>query len=476
MNITFIGQQSWLINDQDTYVIIDPLLTETFGTSKEVQFRVYPPRNVSLNKMPKINAVLITNEHLDHFHLKSLKLLDKSIPIYIGKVMPNCVKDTIKKIGFKAIHEVNNGERILINNLSVYFFIGDSNVPFWEKRVYQVYVVNSMKFGVFIQSDTLINNYFLEQINNRTIPSPNVYITTNNSQLLPLEYHGAFDNLLPVSNTSKTGLPGLNILEEVLVQYPKQLLSLSHILISGGGYIIDNEQSKPFLYTDFNLVNSYLKELSLGLNAMYLSPGEQLSFENNNSYVNKVEWIKIDDNLFNGYNNHHNKTIEESLLTEPIFKLLNTEGSIKENINLIKSELENLVPSLLLSKLGKLLISTNEYIEGAINSARFVINLKKDKNNSLIFTFNINSAKFELIEGNPEALLRKFPYGIELFVGDFIALITGKIQIWELATANMRQWYLGDKLTSPVSFLYCHFSEQVRPDLAYKIYETINAQ
>lgn len=198
MEIIFLGHQGWLLGSKETYIIVDPILTETFGTSPELQFRVYPPRQVDVNKMPPLKGIFITNEHLDHFHLPSIKLLDKSIPVFMGKAMPDCVKNTVKKLGFN-LFDMNNTEFVQLNDLKIRFYIGKNTVPFWEKRCYQLFITDQYNTGVFIQSDTLVDDFIISQVEKKMEPSPTVFITTNNAQTLPSSLYGAFDNLLPLS-------------------------------------------------------------------------------------------------------------------------------------------------------------------------------------------------------------------------------------------------------------------------------------
>ena len=479
MKVTYLGHQTWLLSEKNTNLLIDPLLTESFGTSKDLQFRVYPPRKININKIPNISGIFITNEHLDHFHIPSLRLLDKSIPVYLGRMMPDCVKEIIKNLGF-TLYEVCNAQVVHINELKIKFYIGKKGMPFWEKRVYQLYVINNKNYGVFVQSDTMVSDFFIERVNNGIEPSPSVFIATNNSQATSVDRFSAFDNLLPLPNLLKTGLPGLTILEDVLVQYTKDFFNISYILLSGGGYIIDNKEAKPFLFSDIEIVNNYLKQLSVGLVAKYLYPGEIMNITDDKVNVDVVNWITLDAEKYKYY---QRKSKDENCkglpsLNAPIFESQSKENliEIESNKELIDSELKNMSSSLLLSALGKLLIATNEYLDGGLGPYRFVISLKINKNKSIKYQFNINTASFELEHNSNSDLQIKYPYGIELFLNDFIAILQGKIQIWELATANMRQWYLGDKMDSPIAFLYMYFSEQIRPDLAHKVYKNLNEE
>ncbi|MBX9702561.1 MAG: MBL fold metallo-hydrolase [Silvanigrellaceae bacterium] len=475
MEVTFLGHQGWMLSSQETHILIDPVLTDTFGTSKELQFKIYPPRSIDHNQLPKLSGIFITNEHLDHFHLPSLKLLDKSIPIYVGRVMPDCVKNTIKQLGFE-LFELSNTESVKLVNLNITFYIGSPSVPFWEKRCYQLYVMDENEIGVFIQSDTLVNQFFISQVNEKLIPCPKIFIATNNAQILPQDMYGAFDNLLFLDSSSKNGCTGINFLEEVLIQYPAQLPEISILLLSGSGYIIDHDNAKPFLFSEVNKLNEYLDELALGTQAKILYPGEQVRYKCSKIQApQQLDWIKLNFSLYEQINNRliTNSSPTYSLI-EPIF--FEHDDLFDLHLELIEQELINMAQHLLLSVLGRSLLLVNEYLNGPLNAYRFVIELKRKSKNSIIFQLDVNAACFKMTTASNDDLTHQYPFGLILYFSDFIALLQGKIQIWELATANMRQWYLGDKLESPVAFLYAYFSEQIRPDLAYQVYKTLDAR
>ena len=92
----------------------------------------------------------------------------------------------------------------------------------------------------------------------------------------------------------------------------------------------------------------------------------------------------------------------------------------------------------------------------------------------LTAALEINRCRFDWLGLGEAEILQKIPFGVDLHLVDFHELLQGGIQIWELATARMRQWYVGwDRLKCPISFLYGYFSEQVRPDLASRMYDRI---
>lgn len=58
-----------------TRILVDPVVEASFGHSPRLRFEIHPARRIDLDLMPRVDAVVVTNEHLDHFHLPSLRRL-----------------------------------------------------------------------------------------------------------------------------------------------------------------------------------------------------------------------------------------------------------------------------------------------------------------------------------------------------------------------------------------------------------------
>ena len=97
LSTTYIGHQSWMVSTESTHILIDPVLTRGFGFSEHLEFTVFPHREVLVDRLPAIAAVVLTNEHLDHFHIPSLKLLPPTVQVYLPDTAPAVVFDTLDR-------------------------------------------------------------------------------------------------------------------------------------------------------------------------------------------------------------------------------------------------------------------------------------------------------------------------------------------------------------------------------------------
>ena len=75
MDLTFIGHQRWCVQDGGTTLLIDPLVGPRMGHSATSRLEVFPTRSVYVEQMPVADAIFLSHEHIDHFHLPSLTRL-----------------------------------------------------------------------------------------------------------------------------------------------------------------------------------------------------------------------------------------------------------------------------------------------------------------------------------------------------------------------------------------------------------------
>ena len=69
----------------------------------------------NLDEINSYDAIYISHIHPDHFSTKTLKHINKKIPVYISSYHSKFLKFNIEKLGFKAI-ELSNGKRHKLKN------------------------------------------------------------------------------------------------------------------------------------------------------------------------------------------------------------------------------------------------------------------------------------------------------------------------------------------------------------------------
>ena len=99
--ITWIGHASFLIQFTDLNVLVDPNFANWLFLLKRLK-----RAGLKMKDLPRIDVVLLTHAHFDHFHKPTLRRLPHT---KIG-IMPRGVGDLAKRLGFERIIELERWE------------------------------------------------------------------------------------------------------------------------------------------------------------------------------------------------------------------------------------------------------------------------------------------------------------------------------------------------------------------------------
>jgi len=141
----WIGHATYLINNGDINILTDPIFSKRaspigFAGPK----RMIPPA-MQLKDLPKIDAVVVSHNHYDHFDIWSLKKLYKLNPETIFMI-PVGDKKKLIKVGIKNVVEMNWWESLKVSNTTFHF----TPVQHWSKR------------GLFDRNKSLWGGWFMQ--------------------------------------------------------------------------------------------------------------------------------------------------------------------------------------------------------------------------------------------------------------------------------------------------------------------------
>jgi UDP-MurNAc hydroxylase len=103
MQVTYLGHAAILLEAAGTRVLMDPWLTDPtyHGT-----WWHFPPLELGVRDLPRIDYLYISHEHPDHFDPPTLAQLDKNLRVIIPDYKRKRFRDRIAALGFRHITEL----------------------------------------------------------------------------------------------------------------------------------------------------------------------------------------------------------------------------------------------------------------------------------------------------------------------------------------------------------------------------------
>jgi L-ascorbate metabolism protein UlaG (beta-lactamase superfamily) len=478
LELTFLGHQTWHITDGLSTVLLDPILTEAFGAG-DLEFAIWPPRTVDTDRMPLPDAVILSHEHLDHFHLPSLNQLPKSIPLCTGMTTPQAVVDAITVLGF-TVRRLDHTRPLSVGSIEVTLYPAGARTLFWEQRVAQplVRLAGTRDNDVFIGVDADVSDLYLEQLTEGRLTPPRLAIVSNNAQTVPYGALGADNNLLPGMDGPRNRKSGIEILNGLLIDYLRPLEGVRDVALCGNGFTAPRSPHGPFLYADHPALADAANALQHLFRVHGPRPGECLTVPHDSSeiIVSAVDWVRPDT-----AGEARALAEQRAFLADPkdieptpITPALSPDQRSAARA-LLAAELPSLARGFIATRMGALASGIHDYFHGPVGSQRALLRLLDPPGEAggvESYAWNIAGPCFELVESTDrEEAMARFPFGIEIYYQDLIAVLEGRAQIWDIVGGSYQGWHIGEPLDSPVYALFAVYGEHQRPDLAARCYQ-----
>ncbi|MCB2254004.1 MBL fold metallo-hydrolase [Pseudomonas chlororaphis] len=455
MKLTLIGHESWSLQVDDTHVLIDPVLGRGFGSDTDRQFAIVPARNVDLQRMPAVDGIVLTTEHLQHFNPVSLRCLQadhghllKHKVVYVPELFPGAAEAIVRACGYE-VRRIDAQTEFAIGSLSLRFYMPHTDVLFWDSRVASLHVQQGHD-ALFIQSDTRIADGYFADVNSGAVAWPQVMVMTNNFQGSGGQGPIGLDNLLPVPDQRYTRVSGLRLLDEIVHKPMRRLNQVPTLILAGNGYRDPlGKMHQPWSNLELAQISN---ELSLLRAVHSLAPGESFDVAQARPGA-PVDWIGA---------------LREQAEAMP------TQGRSRRvglDAEQIKAHLDEMARTWLITRYGQVLMTQGDYLGRAIGPCRAVLQLTRENAETRQWLLDVSRVEFVEVADEGAGAIKRYPYGIRVDYEDFCRLILGELQIWELLNLSASQWYVCDRYDSPLAFWLEYYNEQVDYARALRSYE-----
>jgi L-ascorbate metabolism protein UlaG (beta-lactamase superfamily) len=112
MRITYIGHATLLLELGGARILTDPNFDARLG---RILPRVSPP-GIALEKLPQLNAILLTHAHADHLSFDSLERLSGDVPLFA----PPAVAKWLRRLGIGHAVDLAPGESVNVAGISIH--------------------------------------------------------------------------------------------------------------------------------------------------------------------------------------------------------------------------------------------------------------------------------------------------------------------------------------------------------------------
>ena len=112
MKVTYIGHATLLIEIGTVTLLTDPNFDRKLGRFLP---RVSPP-GLSIDQLPRLDALLVTHAHADHLSFDSLNVLPRDIPLYA----PPVIAKWLRRRGYTQAEDLAPGGSARIGNVDLF--------------------------------------------------------------------------------------------------------------------------------------------------------------------------------------------------------------------------------------------------------------------------------------------------------------------------------------------------------------------
>ncbi|MCB1172980.1 MAG: MBL fold metallo-hydrolase [Leptospiraceae bacterium] len=473
--VTFLGHQGWSVETDDFHLLIDPIVTPYFRNIDFARSWVYPPRAIDLQGSGSVNAIYLSHDHEDHFHIESLHHFDRSTVIYLCGNMSGAAERILREMGFAAVQRLFAMQSIALGKQMTMTLYPPPPSP-TEHWVLQPYIEGAHpRESLYNPVDCGISPQFLSMLRKRKIRRMGLTCLANNTQHLPTPYHPT--RLLPDRRSAFSNFMPASVLN---CHFGFNELPLMDILtIVGRGFMDELNPFGVYKEQSQQQLAAILQQYSYGESLIHgAEPGDV--FE---SRGGKMILTDTRSPLVVGSPEADAKMAEaeqKDLDFDPLsYEYTPATGQLQisdSEIETLELHLAKLALKIACHRMGMELISTNLSAQARpFQEARLLLVLKNGQS-SLYYEYWPSFTEFRRVPAAPAHLLELpglYPHGYECWAADLLALFESDLSIYQIIAFKNRVWSPQNGMHGNYNFMNVLndlFAPECAPDITYRLY------
>lgn len=165
-SLTWLGHAAFLIRLGGQTVLVDPFLSDYASPINGIGPRRYAGPAITVDKLPRVDVLVISHNHYDHLDLPALRQLPGKEKVQV--IVPAGLGGLLREIGFSKVTEMKWGDSLKIDGLKV---ISVPAVHFssrglfdQDKSLWSGYVFESSLKRVYFAGDTAYHDTLFKQL------------------------------------------------------------------------------------------------------------------------------------------------------------------------------------------------------------------------------------------------------------------------------------------------------------------------
>jgi hypothetical protein len=116
LEISSLGHATLIVRTEETTILCDPILGDSVSGGGNI---IHPKRTLLLDRLPPLDAVLISHHHSDHFSLSDLEFIPEIRSKRIIAPKKSIVIEELHRFGCCHVEGIQVGQSVHINNIIV---------------------------------------------------------------------------------------------------------------------------------------------------------------------------------------------------------------------------------------------------------------------------------------------------------------------------------------------------------------------